>query len=674
MCGIAGAFLLRAGGNLDPEALVPMISVLAHRGPDDWGYYLDQRRRVMLLHSRLSIVDLEGGHQPLSNEDGSIWVACNGEIYDFQRIADDLKARGHTFRTGSDTEVIVHLYEEYGEAFVDHLRGEFAFALYDGRRERLYLVRDRFGIKPLFYAEAGGALLFGSEMKALLRHPLMRAELNRPYIFPLLAGVLLPGETLFKGIRQVEPGCLVKSTGSGYEQTRYWDLRFNTVEEDQAAEKGLDPVEAAEEFRRLFEESVALRLQGDVEVGTYLSGGIDSAAVSLVMAKLAPRPLKAFTLSFTDADYDELAPAREIAEAGGMDHHVLSVGPGALAEHFVRYLWHSENPTLNSHGTAKLLLSQLAGKHVKVVLTGQGADELLAGYEPFEHQLLLEAVQKDPGDAAARKRLEKYRSVGGYLDVQRGVRRYPSYGRVCDLFGAYPYSVLRPLRHQSRIRRLLAPDFRQATAQSDSLVELSQRVDRSRMAGRSSLAATQYVLYKTDLASYILTSLVDRPEMAHSVEGRVPFLDHKLVEFACRLPLSMKLNESGTKDVLRRAMTGVVPESVRTRRKKLFLAPSSESLGLDRPRNALIDTYLTSDRIRDAGIFDPHALKPILSGVRYLPKGSYYQSLLEAIAMAALSLHVLHDLFCRDFQNSADRFAGKGLDYRLSLGVPGETR
>lgn len=665
MCGIAGAFLLRPGGSLEPEALIPMISVLAHRGPDDWGYYLDERRRVMLLHSRLSIVDLERGRQPLSNEDGSVWVSCNGEIYDFQRLTDELQARGHRFRTRTDTEVIVHLYEEYGESFTEHLRGEFAFALFDRRQERLYLVRDRFGVKPLYYATVGASLLFASEIKALLRHPSMRAEFNREYVFHLLGGVLLPGETLFKGVRQVEPGCLLRAAGPEPQRVQYWDLSFHRLAEEQAVESQLDEEAAVAEFRRLFEEAVALRMQGEVEVGAYLSGGIDSAAVALVMAQLSDRPVKTFTVGFEDPSYDEVAPARAIAEAAGMEHHVLHVGRGGLAAHFVRSLWHSEMPVLNSHGTALFLLSELAGKHVKVVLTGQGADELLAGYDPFEHQLLLDAVQKEPENSGARRRLEKFRPRSGNLDVLTRVRKYPSYGRVFDLFGAYPYSVMRPILHHARIRRLLAPEFRRATAEADSLQELARRIDRSRLAGLSSTAATQYLLFKTDLPGYILSSVVDRPEMAHSIEGRVPFLDHKLVEFACRLPVSMKLNDSSNKYVLRRAMAGLVPEPVRERPKKLFLAPSTESLGLDRPGSPLLNTYLTPDRIRDVGIFDPVQVKLILYGVRFLPTGSYYQVLCEAIAMAALSLHILHDLFCRDFRSSAVRFSRSDLDYQL---------
>lgn len=665
MCGIAGAFLTRPDQRLEPESLVPMISVLAHRGPDDWGYYLDERRRVMLLHSRLSIVDLEGGRQPLSNEDGSVWVTCNGEIYDFQRIAAELQARGHRFRTRSDTEVIVHLYEEYGEEFVGHLRGEFALALYDRRKDQFYLVRDRFGIKPLYYTTVGDCLLFASEIKALLRHPAMRAEFNRDTVFHLFGGVMLPGETLFKGVRQVEPGCFVKVDGPELRQVRYWDLTFPSVAEEQAMESHLDVEASVAEFRRLFEETVALRLQGDVEVGVYLSGGIDSAAVALIMAQRASRAVQAFTVSFDDPAYDELAPARAIAEAGGLEHHVVRVGAGGLAAHFPQFLWHTELPVLNSHGAAKFLLSELAGQHVKAVLTGQGADELLAGYEPFEHQLLLEAARKDPKNPDARRRLAEFRPQSGKLDVFTRVRQYPSYERVLDLFGAYPYSVMRPLLHQSRIRRLFAPGFREATAGADSLQELAQRIGLSRLAGLSPIAATQYLLFKTDLPGYILSTLVDRPEMAHSVEGRVPFLDHKLAEFACRLPVSMKLNDRGNKHVLRQAMTGLVPEAVRVRPKKLFLAPSAESLGLDRPGNPLIATYLAPDRIREVGIFDPLRLKGILQGVRFLPKGSHYQVLCEMLTMGALSLHILHELFCRDFRGSAERFSKSDLDYRL---------
>lgn len=665
MCGIAGAFLIRPGRPLDPEALLPMIAVLAHRGPDDWGHYLDERRRVLLLHSRLSIVDLEHGHQPLSNEDGSVWVICNGEIYGFQQLARELQARGHRFRTRCDSEVIVHLYEEYGEQFVEHLRGEFAFALYDLRRDRLLLVRDRFGIKPLYYAQAGNSLIFGSEMKALLAHPEMRAAFNREYVFNLLGGLVLPGETLLQCIRQVEPGCLLRAGIGEPQQVRYWDLSFGRLAEEQAAEKALDPEAATEEFRRLFEEAVALRLHGDVEVGLYLSGGIDSAAVGLLMAQQRERPVQAFTISFADPAYDELAPARTIAQAGGMEQHVLHITPGGLAEHFERSLWHSEMPTFNGQGVAKFLLSELAAQHVKVVLTGQGADELLAGYDPFEHQLVLDAIRNDPKKAAALRRQEALRPHSGKIDVLARARSYPAYERVVERFGAYPYPMMRPLLHHPRMRQLLAPDFRQAVAATDAVDEVARRVDCSRISGRSSTSASQYLLFKTDLPGYILSALVDRPEMAHSIEGRLPFLDHRLAEFATQLPLSMKLQERENKHILRRAMTGLVPDEVRTRPKQQFLTPSSESLGLHLPRNPLVATYLTPERIRDAGIFDPARLKVVLYGVRHLPQGSYYQVLCEAIVMAALSLHILHDQFCRDFRGAADRYTKRGFDYTL---------
>ena len=657
MCGIAGEYILGPSGAVDPGTIGPMLSVLGHRGPDEWGYHVDERRRAMLLHRRLSIVDLAGGHQPLSNEDGSIWTVFNGEIYDFDRQARHLERAGHRLATRCDTEVIVHLYEEHGPDFARHLRGEFALALYDGKRDELYLVRDRFGIKPLYYANTRDSVVFASEMKSLFRHPRLAAEFDPASVSHLLAGVTIPGTTLFKGIKQVEPGCLLRCAGGRVTASRYWDLPFSPVDDPRTSAVAIDEGEALAEFRRLFEESVRLRLQGDVESGVYLSGGIDSAAIARTMVDLSDRPVKAFTIGFDHPGYDETADARAIAAASGMEHHVLRIGKGALGEHFADSLWHSEIPVPNGHGTAKYLLSRLAGSHLKVVLTGEGSDELLAGYNQFKHQDLLEAVRLNPGSRPARRAIRDFLAREGILTGITRATEYSQYERVVRAFGVYPYTILRSLLYRSKVNPLLSRDFRRSVAGVDTIDELSAHVDRPALSGLSPTCASQYVLFKTDLPAYNLNFLGDRQEMAHSVEGRLPFLDHELVEFVCRLPANLKLRDGRDKYLLRRSMSDAIPgEGGLVARKKVFLAPSGESLGLDKS-NPHLEPYFDPSLIREAGIFDPTMLNLVRHGSRLLPRGSNARSLCEGMVTFALSLHILHDLFCRNFAASADRHA-----------------
>ena len=660
MCGIAGEYSWRADRPVVDETVVPMVSVLAHRGPDEWGYYVDPQRRALLLHSRLAVVDVEHGRQPLSNEDRTIWVTFNGEIYDFQRITEELRGRGHTFRTRSDTEVIVHLYEEHGESFVDKLRGEFAFALYDQKRATLYLIRDRFGIKPLYYSAVGGTVVFASEMKALFRHPGVGAELDHDSVYTTLCSLLLPSATLFKNVSQVEPGCFLRVRTTGVQAVRYWDLPL--VPESPMPVR--NEQEVVEEFRGLLEEAVRLRLQGDVEAGVYLSGGVDSSSIASIMAKHSRR-VKAFTIGFADSEYNEAESARKVAQRAGLDQHVLQIGRNGLAAQFVESLWHTEMPVWNSHGTAKFLLSDLARSQVKVVLSGEGADEVLLGYTQFRHQLHLEAVRREGNRAMVRDALRQFLGREGILTGITRSTEYEEYERVTALLGCYPYPALRALVCQEKFRLLLSRSFQQRTRGFDPVAALAMNLDLSKLANLHPLAATQYVLFKTDLPGYILSSLGDRAEMAHSVEGRVPFLDHNLVEFACRLPLSLKLNERFDKYVLRRAVSDLLPEQTRAIRKHVFLAPSLQTLGLG-ARNAFFDLYFTRQYVKEVGVFDPLRLSFIRRAIRLLPSHSLYRHVLEGALVMVLSVHVIYDLFCRRFAEFATRFSRSPLTYSLT--------
>ena len=648
MCGIAGEFAFeREQVTVDAGR---MMAALRHRGPDSNGHYLSPARNVLLVNTRLAIVDVGGGTQPLTNEDGSVQITFNGEIYGFAALARQLESRGHRLRTRCDTEVIVHLYEEYGEAFVEHLRGEFAFALYDRRQHTLWLGRDRFGVKPLYYALSPRSLLFGSEIKAIFSSPVIKRELNPSFIYSYLHGLLPPDETAFLGVRQVEPGCLLRVTAAGVEPRRYWQPRF--AERPEAADSKVAVRESVEEFRRLFDEAVDLRLQGDQEPGVYLSGGLDSRAVATQAARLSSRPMKAFTVAFDDPDFDESAGAAATAQQHGLDHHVVTIPAAGLTSHFVRSLWHCEMPVVNGHGAAKLLLSGLASQQVKSVLTGEGADELLAGYDLFRHQALIESVRREPRNPALRAQMRRFL---GSVDLLSGTVRtkdYAEYDRVVELFGAYPYPALRALKLGRWIRALLSRECIRSIGDLDPLEQLAARWSSRRLAGDDPLSTTQDFLFRTQLPSYILNCLGDRMEMANSVEGRVPFLDHKLAEFAFGLPRSLKVRDGQGKVLLREAL-GQSHPAYRVA-KKAFLSPAA-TLDLRNGKSPLA-RYLDRRVIEECGIFNPARLRTLKHVQPLLRKGSNSRVRCEGLLTFAISVHALHELFCTNFRGSMQRF------------------
>lgn len=666
MCGIAGEFVRDSDKRIDSSLILPIAAAIRHRGPDQWGYHVGCGGTALLINTRLSIVDLSNGKQPLSNEDGSVWVVLNGELYGFAETAADLARRGHRFRTRSDTEVIVHLYEEYGEDFVAHLRGEFAIALLDQQQNLLYVVRDRFGIKPLYYAELPHSVVFASEIKALFQQPALPRKLDHASIFHILHGVLLPGATAFEGVRALEPGYMLRVSRSGVQRLRYWDLPV--VEEPLRVSEE----EAIEEFRRLFYESVRLRLHGDVEVGAYVSGGLDSSAVAAVAAEVSRRSLKAFTVSFADSRLDEGPAAAEFCKRFGFDHHVVRVGEGDLSPHFERSLWHGETPVANSHGAAKMILSELARRHVKVVLTGEGADEALAGYAAFRHIPLLEALRAEPRNPERRVALEQFtrQENTGVAVTNTGIlpiRAYPEYDRVHSLFGAYPYAMARALHTATMLRYVLSRGFRREFNGADIVAETARRIGPGRMSGLSPIAAHQYYLFKTDLPNYILNYLGDRVEMAHSVEGRVPLLDHELVKFAFALPVSLKIRDGAGKHIFRRAVLDKLP-SASDIKKRPFAAPSADTLGLARDGSGM-SRYLDRKTIDRVGLFDPFVIRTLVQSLKVLRPGSRAHGVAETLLTGVASIHALHDMFCERFSSSANRFAIPGPELTLSQGA-----
>jgi asparagine synthase (glutamine-hydrolysing) len=581
-----------------------MRDILAHRGPDGAGLWADDH--AVLAHRRLSIVDLAGGHQPLANEDERIWVTYNGEIYNHRDVRAVLEAAGHRYRTRSDTETIVHAYEQWGDDCVHRFRGMFAFALWDAPKRRLLLVRDRLGVKPLYWARAGDRLLFASEIKSLLASGLIEARCNTACVPELLATRYTSGtETLFTGIHKLLPGHRLILEGGRVHIEQYWDLPHDGP--DPELER-LDDATLVNRFGEMLRESVRLRLMADVPLGMFLSGGIDSSAVAALMARAIDRPLQTFSVGFAERDCSELAYARQVARAIGADAHEVVIGAGDFFRALPRLVWQEDEPIAHPSSVPLHFVSDLARRHVKVVLTGEGSDELLAGYGKYWRAL----ANWRAGRAYARLVPGAVRTA-----VAAGVvRRLP--GRVGRLarrsFLAVPPQPATmfldtfagmPLHQQQRLLRpfLLAG----ATPYAPSL-DYFDRVN-----GKSTLL--DKLLYM-DVKTYLVELLMkqDQMSMSTSIESRVPFLDHVLVEFVARLPARLKLRGFTTKWILREAVRPLVPPNVLTRRKMGFPVPFGA--WVRGPWHGVAREILLDRRTRERGLIEPAAIANLLDGHR----------------------------------------------------------
>lgn len=565
MCGIFGAI----ESDLTERALNAAGSALVHRGPDASGTFLDAAHNVGLAHRRLSIVDLQGGDQPLFDRDRNIVLVCNGEIYDFERIRAELQTEGYTFQTSSDSEVIINLYLKHGLECLTHLRGEFAFLLLDRTLGRLVAARDRFGIKPLYFSRTdSNGWCFASEAKAMAASGLKRLEMD-PENY-----VLSENSSLFRGVYSVPTATALVFDLSdwGFTTHTYWYPDFPA---DAACDQHKPLHQWVAEVDRSLTEAVRLRMRADVPVGVYLSGGIDSAVVAAKMAQIQAKPALAFTVSFSDVpeQFNEEEQAGRIARYLGLEHHILKLDTASLWSNLERCLVHNEAPIGDLAPVAKYMLSALAAEHVKVVLTGEGADEVFLGYQVFSSRLqrthsdgrhrLLPRKQIWP-----RNRLRRWLS----RSIPRGVPR-KRYGKAASLD-----SQLAGLPEQSR--------------------------DKTQLEGRSAVVQLQYRRLKTHLHRVILSAYGDRMEMAHSVEGRVPFLDHRTFALAARIPLSFKIDGKTEKIVLRELANGLVPEEVVNRPKWRFSTPRPTFvLGRYQALDSLVERYLSRTAIRRAGLF-----------------------------------------------------------------------
>lgn len=555
MCGIAGIYNFRSGRPVDDDALKSMGDVMWYRGPDDEGIYKDGP--LGLSHRRLSIIDLEGGHQPMPNQDRSVWICYNGEVYNYRELAAELRARGCRFSTSSDTEVLIHAYQEYGTAMLGRLNGMFAFILWDKKTRRLFIARDRFGIKPLYYAETPDGLIFGSEIKALFASGLLSPAIENRSIYRYMRLGFVSGErTMFRSIKKLLPGHYLICEEGQLRIARYWDLRFH--EKD-----GIDERAWCEELLARLRESVRLTLRSDVPLGVFLSGGIDSSMVVALLSSMVDKPIKTFSVAYNMGPrYDEFSYARLVAKRFSTDHHELYMEPGCFKDFIPQYVRYMDDPVTEAAGISLFFLSKYARQYVKVMLSGEGADEIFAGYPIYRRMGILEVYSRLASAMAHKVLIPLFQSlpIGHKLGKYIHLAGLPLEKRYS---GVHLYDP-------RLIEQLMQTDFKQESGAGDFEEELCNLYRT--VQGETYLNRMLYVDTKWWLPDDILIK-ADRMSMANSLELRPPFLDHTLVEFVATMPTSLKLRGSVTKYIQKKAAEKILPREVVWRAKMGFPTP-----------------------------------------------------------------------------------------------------
>ncbi|MGE0126883.1 MAG: asparagine synthase (glutamine-hydrolyzing) [Blastocatellales bacterium] len=605
MCGIAGTIGSTASlaGVAACEMIGRMCDVIEHRGPDDWGFRVENfgDSHLAIGMRRLSIIDVASGHQPICNEDGSVWIVFNGEIYNYRELREDLIARGHRFVTRTDTETIVHLYEEEGERCVERLRGMFGFAIWDSRSKSLLLARDRVGKKPVHYAQSNGAFVFGSEIKSLLRHPAIKREVNLEAISDFLTFGYVPDpQTAFKGIYKLPPGHTLSFKDGQIRTRRYWNFSYDG---ESSSEPRLTENEYVGRLRQLLAESVRVRLESEVPLGAFLSGGIDSSTVVALMARQMNQPVKTFSIGFGEADFDELKHARVTARLLETDHHEFVVTPDVcrLAEEVI---WHHDEPFADVSSLPTYIVSKMAREHVTVVLSGDGGDEVFGGYQRYLIEREREKFELIPSFIRHQVFLRLSRALprGAYGKRYLSINSRDAGPRYVDALSYFDEETKRSLFSKS-----LLAELNGYTSAKPFEEIFEEPVSRAR------LDRLMYLDSKTYLPGDILVK-VDRMSMAHSIETRAPLLDHRLIEFAQIIPASLKLRRTTrgweTKYILKQAVEGLIPNEIIHRPKQGFDVPIKH--WLKRELGEMCHDLLTSSSARQRGYLNVKTVAGLL--------------------------------------------------------------
>jgi asparagine synthase (glutamine-hydrolysing) len=610
MCGIAGLWAQPGAAPPRQDELQSMVDALHHRGPDGRGVLTDGP--IGLGHARLSIIDLHGGAQPMGNEDGRIQVVFNGEIFNYLELRERLLAQGHVFRTASDTEVLVHLYEEHGDDFVSHLNGQFAIALWDAARGRLVLARDRVGIRPLFYTRVAGRLIFASEVKALFALPQVPRRLDPAGLAATFSyWAVLPPGSVFEGISSLPPGHVMATDAEGSTLRRYWDWPYaDATTPDWSDERWAD------ELRELLVDAVRLQLRADVPVGAYLSGGLDSSIITAIIRRRTGTPLRSFSLTFDDAEFDESPHQRALVEHLRTEHSAIQASQAAIAQAFPRMVRHAEAPVVRTAPVPMMLLADsVRAAGFKVVLTGEGADEAFGGYDIFKEAAIRRFVARGPGSRWRSALLGRLYPYLAHSPASGRAMTAGFFGKGLDRADAPEFAHMLRMDTTRRALGFFRADWRSRLEAFDGPAALAAMAP----AGFSewpALARDQYVEAQTLMSGYLLTSQGDRMAMAASIEARYPFLDHRVLSFSCRMPARLKLCGLHEKVLLRRAFARDLPPSIGRRTKQPYRSPDSACF-FDSGRLREETAELLSTRsLDDAGLFDPPAVARLVEKCR----------------------------------------------------------
>ncbi len=642
MCGICGKLSSKRSEPVDPGLIRGMTSLLHHRGPDEYGFYND--RKIGLGHARLSIIDLSGGKQPMHNEDKSIWIVFNGEIFNYIELRDELIAKGHSFYTKSDTEVIVHAYEEYGHKCVDYFNGQFAFAIWNKRKNELMLARDRMGIRPLFYAKLNNSIIFSSEVKSILLDKQVKKEIDYFALDQIFTfwNCIAP-RTIFKDILELPPAHYLIARDGKVKTERYWDMKF--PEDGEYAD--LPEEYYAERLEDLLIDSTRLQLRSDVPVGAYLSGGLDSSITTALIRKYTGLPLKTFSVAFEDKAYDESSYQRRLVNYLNTDHREVICKNSDIAKVFPDVIWHTEKPILRTAPASLYLLSKLVrDSGIKVVLTGEGADEVLAGYDIFKEAKIRRFWAKMPD---SRFRSTLLMRLYPYLPKLQTQSKFyleaffkTGISEISDEF----FSHLPRWETTSKIKEFFSNEIKETLNGYNPVEELRATLSRD-FNKWDWLSKAQYVEATKLLPGYILSSHGDRMTMANSVEGRLPFLDHRVIEFCCAIPPNLRIKALKEKYILKKALGKHLPQDIVKRTKQPYMAPDSKSFFGNGSVPDYVEDLLSPRKIRETGYFNTQAVEGLVSQCREKCEIGFEKSM---ALLGILSMQLLDKLFIRDLK------------------------
>jgi len=607
MCGLAGILNMTTDAKIEAHAIDSMIAMLRHRGPDGTGVYLDTR--IGLGHARLSIIDLAGGAQPIHNEDESVWVVFNGEIFNYVELREQLINAGHTFYTHSDTEVIVHLYEEYGDSFAQYLNGQFAIALWDKKSDKLVLLRDRIGILPLFYTHNGHRFLFASEVKAILPVLGTSPKINLQALDQLMTfwSPISPG-TVFQDVYEVSPGELVVVKDRKISKHRYWDWQFPQTNDYRAG----DEKQLSQELHELLIDATRIRLRSDVPVGAYLSGGLDSSVIVSIIHHFSDASLRTFSIGFEDPEYDEGSFQDMLIKHLNADHSRIQCENKHIAESFLSTIWHTEAPILR---TAPVPMRRLSGlvrdKGYKVVLTGEGSDEVFGGYDIFKEGKIRQFWARFPQSNVRPLILKR---LYPYLDLTKGQAYLKSFfGIELENSNSPFYAHFPRWTSTAKIKEFFSDEVKQQLR--NDAFDLMQKSLPVAIQSWHPFNKAQYIEAKSLMAGYILCSQGDRMLMSNSVEGRFPFLDHRVIEFANSIHPNFKMKVLNEKYLLKKAFEKYLPAEIVRRYKQPYRAPNIPAFFADKTPE-YVTQLLDKSTLRDYGYFDPDKTERLIKKIK----------------------------------------------------------